>query len=242
MSGNPERRFGNSVVGGSGHRPLPSGDPPDGRAEGAEADPGAASLNGGVLVPIGGSPAPPTLPPGSEKPCRRTLAGPPPADELVFRNRHPQTRVDLRRLRRIVLAALAECSTPPGVRQRHELAFFLVDASAMTELNETHLGHHGPTDVITFDYGVPETARSDERWVRGDIFLCPEVARRQARRYGTTWPAELVRYAVHGLLHLQGLDDRSPAARRVMKREENRVVRRLAARFPFHQLPVRSGR
>jgi probable rRNA maturation factor len=56
----------------------------------------------------------------------------------------------------------------------------------------------------------------------------PEAVR-QAAEFGTTWEAELLRYVIHGILHLRGYDDLEPAKRRVMKREENRLVRKLAS-------------
>jgi ssRNA-specific RNase YbeY (16S rRNA maturation enzyme) len=37
---------------------------------------------------------------------------------------------------------------------------------------------------------------------------------------------------VHGILHLCGHDDLEPAARRAMKREENRLVRWLGRTYP----------
>ena len=48
---------------------------------------------------------------------------------------------------------------------------------------------------------------------------------KQAGEFGTAWPEELARYVIHGLLHLHGYDDLEPAKRRVMKREENRLVK-----------------
>ena len=47
--------------------------------------------------------------------------------------------------------------------------------------------------------------------------------------FGTSWQQELIRYLVHGILHLLGFDDQQPAQRRTMKREENRLVRHLEA-------------
>jgi probable rRNA maturation factor len=72
--------------------------------------------------------------------------------------------------------------------------------------------------------------------VQGDLVICLDEARRQARVFGTTWQAEVVRYLVHGLLHLRGHDDLEPDARRRMKRVEDRIVRRLAAGFDFKRL------
>ncbi len=160
-------------------------------------------------------------------------------NELTLRNRHPRQRVDLRRLRQIALAALL---TEPPFAEEHalhyELAVVLVGAAAMARMNGQFLNHAGSTDVITFDYGAPETAAAGAAWLRGDLFICLDDARRQAREFRTSWPAELVRYLVHGLLHLRGYDDLTGAARRVMKREENRLVRRLAHRFALSELAL----
>ena len=41
---------------------------------------------------------------------------------------------------------------------------------------------------------------------------------------------------IHGVLHLRGFDDRPATARRVMKREENRLLRELAGRSDLNQL------
>jgi len=159
-------------------------------------------------------------------------------NELTLRNRPPPRSVDLRILRRVVVAALAEAPIRPvgaGV-PRHLLGIYLVAANAMTALNKTHLGHAGATDVITFDYGRPETAPPGEDWLRGDLFICLDDAQRQGREFGVSWPAELVRYVVHGLLHLRGFDDRTTVARQAMKRAEERVLRRLVARFVLSRL------
>lgn len=152
---------------------------------------------------------------------------------ISVRNTHPRWRVDARLLRQITLAGLAELPEHCAAAEA-ELAIVLVGARRMAALNEHHLNHDGPTDVITFDYAGPGSA--NDRSLRGDIVICLEVAREQAREFGTTWQAEVVRYVIHGLLHLRGYDDLEPAARRSLKREENRIVRRLAGQFAFNRL------
>ena len=103
----------------------------------------------------------------------------------------------------------------------------------MTSLNESFLHHKGPTDVITFDYS--ETGPADEG-IFGEIFICVDQAVSQARRFRTTWQSELVRYLVHGLLHLCGYDDLRATSRCEMKIAEDRLVRQLADRFDFTEL------
>lgn len=160
-------------------------------------------------------------------------------NRLAVRNRLRRVPVNGRLLRAIAKAALAAIAPPArgtSARSNHEVGIYLVGDRRITALNQRYLRHAGPTDVITFDYGPPENAAPAERGLRGDIFIGLEVAHRQARVFRTSWQAETVRYMVHGLLHLSGHDDARPAARRRMKRAENRLVRRLAARFDFSRL------
>ena len=101
----------------------------------------------------------------------------------------------------------------------------------MAHLNETYLHHQGATDVLAFDY-----AEATGAGLCGEIYLCAEVARTQAKRFRTSWQSELLRYLVHGVLHLEGYDDHVAARRRQMKREENRLLKALADRFDFSSL------
>jgi len=68
----------------------------------------------------------------------------------------------------------------------------------MARMNREFLGHHGATDVITFELeptlGV----------VIGDIYIAPEVARANARENSIGVRTELVRLVVHGTLHVLG--------------------------------------
>ena len=147
---------------------------------------------------------------------------------LVLRNRQRTRPVDGRRLRQLIRVLLEDLLELPAF----ELGISLVAGPEMTRLNETFLHHAGATDVIAFDYA--EAARPGR--LHGELFLCVDEAVAYARRYRTTWEAELVRYLVHGLLHLQGYDDRTAPQRRRMKRVEDRLVRTLARRFPLNEL------
>ena len=164
---------------------------------------------------------------------------------LTLRNRHRTRRVDLRFLRRIAHALLWD-TQPDG---SFELGIHLVAAPEMTRLNETFLRHQGSTDVITFNYTEPlqpprhqlaghsrgdQNAPSDS--LHGEIFICLDEAVCQARRFHTTWQTELVRYAVHGVLHLLGYDDQDSRARRRMRTAEDALVHRLARQFGFRRL------
>ncbi|PYI58593.1 MAG: rRNA maturation RNase YbeY [Verrucomicrobia bacterium] len=70
----------------------------------------------------------------------------------------------------------------------------------------------GPTDVLTFHHG--------------EIFISVEMAKRQARVFGNSLVRELQLYIVHGLLHLHGFDDHTPAEARKMEEIQEKILNR----------------
>ena len=149
---------------------------------------------------------------------------------IVIANRQRTRKANPRLLKQIVRALLAELKVPEA-----ELGINLVAEEEMALVNETFLRHEGSTDVITFDHSNLESGiRNPE--LHGELFICVDDAVMQAKKFGTSWQSEIVRYVVHGVLHLLGHDDLKPERRRAMKREENRLVRRLAGRFSLAQL------
>lgn len=123
---------------------------------------------------------------------------------------------------------------------RADLAIHLVAAAEIARLNEDFLHHAGSTDVITFDYledAPPGTKHAES--LHGEIFICVSEAVAQARRFRTSWHSEVVRYCIHGVLHLLGFDDLKPAARRRMKRAEGRLLREFSRHFPPTKLARR---
>jgi len=160
---------------------------------------------------------------------------------LIVANRQRSCRINLRRFRQAVAFLLHRLLQAA----QFDLGFYFVTTPEMARLNETFLNHQGSTDVITFDYGPePSSAASPAQTaapppcpaLHGEIFICAEEALRQARRFRTTWQSELVRYAVHGVLHLAGYDDRTAGVRRRMKKLEGSLLRKLAGQFRFDRL------
>jgi probable rRNA maturation factor len=145
---------------------------------------------------------------------------------IAISNKQRARKLNVRLLEQIAEATLEEL----GIEKR-ELGIVIVDAKKMASLNQKFLGHEGPTDVITFDY-----SEKGDATLRGEIFVCVAEAERQAKEFGTTRHAELVRYVVHGILHLAGHDDLQAAARKKMKAAEGRLVRKLSRRFALSKL------
>ncbi len=77
-----------------------------------------------------------------------------------------------------------------------------LSARAMARMNREQLGHTGATDIITFELTRPVA----DAPVTGDMYICPDVARGNAKAWGVPVRQELARLVIHGTLHSLGLE------------------------------------
>lgn len=138
-------------------------------------------------------------------------------DVAVDGVRTPVAREALAALARGVLRA-------EGARDAF-VSLALVSDRAIAAMNRRHLGHRGPTDVISFAF------RDGGRLV-GDIYVAPGVARANAAAFGCGVREEVARLVVHGTLHVLGWDHPEGAARTAspMWQRQERLLARLWAR------------
>ena len=142
-------------------------------------------------------------------------------------------------LARIVARALEAANAPSPA----SIGVILGDDSELTELNEAHMGHEGPTDVLSFPLLPPEVFRAGAAAPSfalppgrlphlGDIVVSVERAIEQAEagRGGHTgdmsWsPADELRLLVtHGTLHVCGWDHAEPADEAAMRALERELL------------------
>ncbi|MEJ0089743.1 MAG: rRNA maturation RNase YbeY [Limisphaerales bacterium] len=151
---------------------------------------------------------------------------------IFIANRQRTKKINARLLRQIVDGLFAELKITEA-----ELGINLIGAKEMAKVNWQFLQHEGSTDVITFSYKEPGArSQKPEVEIHGELFVCVDETVLQAKNFKTSWQSEIVRYIVHGVLHLLGHDDMKPALRRKMKREENRLLRLLSRRFSLAQI------
>ena len=81
-------------------------------------------------------------------------------------------------------------------------------------VNNQYLEHDYYTDIITFDYSENET-------LSGDIFISLDTVRTNSEKYKTNYEEELFRVIIHGVLHLCGINDKTDADERLMRKAEN---------------------
>ncbi|MCK4547070.1 MAG: rRNA maturation RNase YbeY [Candidatus Eisenbacteria sp.] len=120
------------------------------------------------------------------------------------------TLVNVRRLAEQVLRAEGRTDVEVGI--------LLVGRRAMTTLNERYTRRRGVTDVLSFEMAGREFSGS----VLGDVYVCADEARAQAKSAGEPIGDSVARLVIHGLLHMVGYDHTKShrAARAMEERQE----------------------
>ena len=106
-----------------------------------------------------------------------------------------------------------------------EVGYMFVNDDKILEVNNEYLGHNYYTDIITFDYDEGSV-------INGDVVISLDTVRSNAAQFGKAYDDELHRVIIHGILHLCGINDKSPAEREIMEANENEALALLHEMFP----------
>lgn len=136
--------------------------------------------------------------------------------QIDIANKQRLLKLDRRQLR----AAARSVLTAHGVDSA-EISIAIVDDPAIHELNCRWLQHDYPTDVISF------VLEERPGHLEGEIVASAETASQVASQLGAAPHDELVLYVVHGMLHLVGFDDQTPAAAQEMRDRECEIMNQL---------------
>ncbi|HEX9755960.1 MAG TPA: rRNA maturation RNase YbeY [Gemmatimonadales bacterium] len=108
-----------------------------------------------------------------------------------------------------------------GERRDGFISLHFVGRDRMRELHRRYLGVSRVTDVLAFALRGPDGA------VVGDVYVCPWIAAREARRRRVPVREEVLRYVVHGVLHVLGYshpEDGSRLRSPMWRRQERYVA------------------
>ena len=101
----------------------------------------------------------------------------------------------------------------------------LVDKNTIRTLNKLRRKIDKVTDVLSFpaEFTNPETGKK----ILGDIILCDEVIKEQAKEYGHSYEREFSYLTVHGILHLLGYDHMNEEDKKIMRAKEEELLGKL---------------
>ena len=104
-----------------------------------------------------------------------------------------------------------------------DMASWNIDITFVTKpvsknINTHYLNHHYATDILTFDVSDPNENRAD-------IYICPAIAKKQAKDFSVSFDNEIKRLIIHGLLHLIGYDDTTRDAKEAMFAKQEALLK-----------------
>jgi probable rRNA maturation factor len=102
-----------------------------------------------------------------------------------------------------------------------EVDIVFVDDAAIKKLNKRYKKEDGPTDVLSFAIDGREFRR---REVLGEIFISLDTARRNSKLFDVEFEHEIVRYVVHGILHLFDYDDQTKVEKARMWHRQEKIL------------------
>jgi rRNA maturation RNase YbeY len=100
------------------------------------------------------------------------------------------------------------------------LSISFIKSSELLKINREYLGHDYETDIITFNYS------KKKKIIDGEILISFEEAKQNAKKYSVSLGKELMRLVIHGVLHLLRFDDKNAISKKIMKKEENKLINR----------------
>lgn len=136
-------------------------------------------------------------------------------------------------VKKLLKDVLAHVESDIAIPDVCEIHLALTDDARIRVLNREYRKKDKATDVLSFPQFDPKeiSGRSKKRVAvpgpyLGDLVISTETTLKQAKEFGVTKRAELMRLVVHGVLHLCGYDhEKVPAAEAQRMRRRERYIR-----------------
>lgn len=118
-----------------------------------------------------------------------------------------------------------------------ELSVLVCDEEQIRSINHSHRNIDKATDVLSFPQNewqschilgqksIPKSEFSpiEEKYILGDIIICPKVAEENAKNIGQSTEEEFLFLCIHGILHLLGHDHIEEEEEKLMLEQQNKI-------------------
>jgi len=103
-------------------------------------------------------------------------------------------------------------------RKPGEISYIFCDDEYLLKLNKEYLQHDTLTDIISFDYSVGKI-------LQGEIYISTERVKENSVLFDVSFPEEIRRVIIHGILHLCGYKDKTPKESDLMRSMEDEKMK-----------------
>jgi rRNA maturation RNase YbeY len=139
-------------------------------------------------------------------------------------------------IKRVVRSVLMHVEDEIALPQVREISVMFINDAKMRDINFEFRKKDKATDVLSFPQFSPREISGKARskdvggTYLGDLVISTETTIEQAKEYGVSQKAELLRLIVHGVLHLCGYDHEKVPAKEAqrMRRRERAIIALLA--------------
>ena len=108
-----------------------------------------------------------------------------------------------------------------GENKKGELSVVFVCQRRIQGLNKKYRKKDKPTDVLSFKY-------NEDKNTLGEIVICPEIVKKNAKKFDLDYNKELTKVLIHGILHILGYDHENlEKEAREMEKVENKYLKKL---------------
>ena len=131
---------------------------------------------------------------------------------------------------------LDECLTFSGIKiaqaKNYQIGISFVTTNEIKKLNLKYRGNDSATNVLSFGTNNDDEAKTKD-FLLGDIVLCREIIKNEAKKYSKSYENRLKHMIIHGFLHLIGFDHEENDERISMEEIEKKIMNKISAGDPY---------
>lgn len=113
-----------------------------------------------------------------------------------------------------------------GLPMDYEVSITFVDKDEIHKLNREYRKVDRPTDVLSFPMNEEFLIEGVDSML-GDIVICMDIAKDQAKEYDHSLDREIMYLTCHSMLHLLGYDHIEEDDKKIMRGKEKEVMKKL---------------
>lgn len=100
--------------------------------------------------------------------------------------------------------------------KKGEFSIAVVCGRRMKAINKKYRKKDEETDVLSFDYGIDSA----------EILICPEVIKKNAKKFNLGYNKEIARVLIHGVLHIAGYEhEKSKKEAKIMEEKTEKYLK-----------------